>query len=77
MKPEDVERCGTICYQAFKNIAEKHNFRPDFPTAEAAIQMTEGFVANPGAFSIVAEQDGRIVGSNHLWEYDAIRAVGQ
>ena len=23
-----------------------------------------------------AEEDGRIVGSNYLWEYDTIRAVG-
>ena len=76
MKPEDVERCGTIVYEAFKNIAEKHNFRPDFPAPQAGIELTKFFVASPQAFSIVAERDGEIIGSNHLWEYDAIRAVG-
>ena len=76
MKPEDVERCGTILYEAFKNIAEKHNFRPDFPTPQAGIELTQFFVASPESFSIVAERDGEIIGSNHLWEYDAIRAVG-
>jgi len=76
MKPEDVERCGTICYEAFKNIAEKHNFRPDFPTPEAGIQLTDAFCGDPAVFSVVAERDGEIIGSNHLWEYDAIRAVG-
>jgi predicted N-acetyltransferase YhbS len=76
MKPEDVERCGTIVYEAFKNIAEKHNFRRDFPTPEVGIELTRAFVASPQVFNIVAERDGEIIGSNHLWEYDAIRAVG-
>ena len=76
MRQEDVERCGRICHAAFKHIGEKHNFRPDFPTPEAAIQMTEGFFASPDVFSVVAERDGEVIGSNHLWEYDAIRAVG-
>jgi hypothetical protein len=30
MKQEDVETCGRICYEGFKNISEHHNFRPDF-----------------------------------------------
>ena len=76
MKPEDAEKCGTIVYEAFNNIAEKHNFRPDFPTPEAGIELTQSFVASTQVFSIVAERDGEIIGSNHLWEYDAIRAVG-
>ncbi len=76
MRPEDVERCGTIVYEAFKNIAEKHNFRRDFPTPEVGIELTRAFVASPQVFNIVAERDGEIIGSNHLWEYDAIRAVG-
>jgi GNAT superfamily N-acetyltransferase len=57
-------------------IAERHNFRPDFPSAEAAIQLAQAFFASPQVFGVVAESDGQIVGSNYLWEYDAIRAVG-
>ena len=76
MRQEDVERCGGICYAAFRDIAERHAFRPDFPTPEAAIQLTQAFFANLDVFSVVAERDGEVVGSNHLWEYDAIRAVG-
>ena len=75
MRPEDVETCGRICYEAFKGIAERHNFRPDF-TPELAIQLTEAFFGNPQVYSVVAESEGRVVGSNHLWEYDEIRAVG-
>lgn len=77
MREEDAETCGRICYEAFKNLADCHNFPPDFPSPEFGIQLAQGFAANPQIYSIVAEnEDGEIVGSNYLWEYDAIRAVG-
>lgn len=76
MRQEDVERCGHICHVAFMEIAERHNFRPDFPTPESAIGLIAAFFASPDVFAVVAERDGEVIGSNHLWEYDAIRAVG-
>ena len=76
MKSEDVEACGRICYEAFRGISERHNFRPDFPNAEAGIDLMRMLVDSPNSFSVVAEQDGEVIGSNHLVEYDAIRAVG-
>jgi hypothetical protein len=30
--PDDANRCGTICYEAFKTIAEQHHFPSDFPS---------------------------------------------
>lgn len=76
MTPEDVETCGRICYEAFKDIADKHNFRHDFPVPEAAIELMRMLVSRPDVFSVVAESDGEVIGSNHLAESDAIRAVG-
>jgi len=76
MKVEDVETCGRICYEAFKGIAENHNFRPDFPTAQAGIDLMRMLFESPYSFSVVAERDGEVIGSNHLVEYDPIRAVG-
>src|SRR5215213_2609537 len=76
MKAEDVKTCGRICYTAFKEIAGKHNFRPDFPTPERAIDLAQTLFSSPSVYSVVAERDGQVIGSNHLWEYDAIRAVG-
>lgn len=76
MRPEDVEICGRICYEAFAGIAEKHNFRKDFPVPEAAIELMRMLLENPAAFNVVAESDGKVIGSNHLAEFDAIRAVG-
>jgi len=76
MKEEDVETCGRICYEAFKGIAENHNFRPDFPTAQAGVDLMRMLFESPYSFSVVAERDGEVIGSNHLVEYDPIRAVG-
>lgn len=76
MRPEDVETCGRICYEAFKGISERHNFRPDFPSAQMGIDLMSMLVDSPHSYSVVAEQDGEVIGSNHLVEYDAIRAVG-
>jgi predicted N-acetyltransferase YhbS len=77
MTREDVEACGRICFKAFKNLADRHHFPPDFPSPEFSVQIAASFFANPLIYSIVAEnEDGEIVGSNYLWEYDTIRAVG-
>jgi GNAT superfamily N-acetyltransferase len=40
------------------------------------IDLMRMLVDSPNTFSVVAERDGEVVGSNHLMEYDAIRAVG-
>lgn len=77
MAQGDVERCGRICFDAFKTLADRHNFTPDFPSPEFSIQLASSFFSSPQIYAIVAENDdGEIVGSNYLWEYDSIRAVG-
>ncbi|HET6863216.1 MAG TPA: GNAT family N-acetyltransferase, partial [Pyrinomonadaceae bacterium] len=76
MRQEDVETCGKICYHAFKQISDAHNFRPDFPNEQAGIEFTQALLDSPHVFSVVVEDDGKVIGANHLWEYDAIRAVG-
>ena len=76
MREEDVEACGRICYEAFKGIAERHNFPPDFPAPEEAAGVVQMLFASPEVFAVVAESGGRVVGSNFLWESDPIRAVG-
>ena len=74
--PGDAEECGRIIYEAFKGIAERHNFRPDFPSAEVPTGLAHLFINDPSVFGVVAESGGRVVGSNFLSEWDAIRAVG-
>ena len=75
-KAEDATRCGTICYEAFKTIAEQHNFPPDFPSPEAATAVLRSLLAHPGFHAVVAELEGRIVGSNFLDERSIVAGVG-
>ena len=35
-RPDDIPACGKAMYEAFRDIAERHNFPPDFPSAETA-----------------------------------------
>jgi predicted N-acetyltransferase YhbS len=72
----DVDACGRIIYDAFGSVADRTGSRPDFPAPEMALGGARAFSADPRVFGVVAEADGRVVGSNFLWEYDAIRAVG-
>lgn len=76
VQAEDAATCGRICYEAFKSIAERHNFPPDFSSAEAGIQLLTMLISNPGFHGVVAEQDGRILGSNFLDERSAIGGIG-
>lgn len=74
--PADGEVCGRICYNAFKTISEAHGFAPDFPAPEVAIEVLTRMLATPKFYSVVAEIDGRIVGSNFMDERNTIAGVG-
>ena len=73
---DDAEACGRIIQDAFRGIAAAHGFPPDFPSAEAGVQLAAMLIAHPSVFGVVAEEDGRVVGSNFMTEGDPIRAVG-
>ena len=73
---DDASQCGEICFTAFKTIADKHNFPPDFPSAEVATGMLSGLMAHPSFYGIVAELDGVVIGSNFLDERSTIAGVG-
>src|ERR1700679_1611326 len=72
----DAPALGDICYRAFKAIAEAHNFPPDFPSVEAAAGMATALIGHDGCYDVVAEIDGKIVGSNFLDERNPISGVG-
>jgi predicted N-acetyltransferase YhbS len=73
---EDANRCGTICYEAFKAIAEQHNFPPDFPSSDVTIGLLSELLSRPGFYGVVAELDGRVVGSNFMDERSTIAGIG-
>jgi len=72
----DAEACGKICYEAFRDIASRHNFPPPLPSPEFAAQHLAGAFSHPGMFCVVAEVDGKIVGSNCLDERNPIAGIG-
>lgn len=72
----DAQRCGEICYNAFKAIAEQHNFPPDFPSPEVATSLMEEFLSHPKIYGVVAEIDGQVVGSNFVDERSIIAGIG-
>ena len=75
-KPEDAERCGWICYEAFKTISEHHNFPQDFPAPEPAIELLSMLLSKPDVYSVVAESNGQAVGSNFMWEHGMVAGIG-
>ena len=73
---DDAKRCGEICYSAFRVLAEEHNFPPDFLSPELAITLLSEFMAHPDIYGVVAELDGRVVGSNFVDERSIIAGIG-
>ena len=75
-KPEDAEVCGKICYDAFYKVSTDHNFPPDLPSAQAGAGLLSMMFSHPGFYCVVAEQDGRIAGSNCLDERNPVAGIG-
>ncbi|MGH8496868.1 MAG: GNAT family N-acetyltransferase [Gammaproteobacteria bacterium] len=75
-KPEDATTCGPICYEAFKTIAEQHNFAPDFPAPEVGTEFLSKLLSHPRFYAVIAELDGRIVGSNFIDERSTVAGIG-
>ena|SRR5688572_19539209 len=74
--PADATAAGRICHDAFKTIAEQHGFAPDFPSREVATRLLQALFSRRGVHALIAEVDGRIAGSNFLWEADPVAGIG-
>ena len=74
--PHDAHICGQIAYDAFAAINQKHGFQPDFPTVDVAVGFLTSLLDRPDFYSVVAEEDGRVVGSNFLNESNPVVGVG-
>jgi len=73
----DAEQCASICWNAFNCVADEFNQPREMPPDP---QFVAGFLthmfSHPKFYCVVAEQDGRIVGSNCLDERNTIAGVG-
>jgi predicted N-acetyltransferase YhbS len=72
----DAAACGVICYEAFKSVNSAHNFPPDFASAEEGRELMTMLLSHPGHHSVVAELDGRVIGSNFMDERASIYGIG-
>lgn len=76
IEPDDHEAAAHIAYEAFAGIHDRHRFPRDFPTLDAARGLVAAFGSHPSIWGVVAESDGRVVGSNFLDGRGPIRGVG-
>ena len=72
----EAEVCGRICFEAFGALAAHHNFPPDFTAPDVPIAVLSMMFSHPSFFCVVAEQGGRVIGSNCLDERTPIAGVG-
>jgi predicted N-acetyltransferase YhbS len=74
--PDDAAVAGKICFEAFYKINSEHNFPPDIPSPEMAIGFCGELFRHPKFYCVVAEENGRIIGSNCLDERSSISGIG-
>ena len=74
--PADAAECGRICFDAFSAINAQHNFPCDFPNPEYAAGLISMMFSAPGLYCVVAESEGRLIGSNCLDERSPIAGIG-
>jgi GNAT superfamily N-acetyltransferase len=75
-RPEDHAALARVCFDAFGGINRKHGFPPEIPVIDVA-EFLMGYVMNhPLCWGVVAEQDGRPVGSAFVQVQHGIGGVG-
>jgi predicted N-acetyltransferase YhbS len=73
---EDVPELGRICYEAFKDISDKHNFPSDFESVAMARMIIGMLTASEEEYSVAAMMDGQPAGSNFLLAADEVGGLG-
>jgi predicted N-acetyltransferase YhbS len=73
---QDIPACADICYRAFSAINAAHNFPSDVPVPEVATGIMSACFSAPDFYCIVAESNGRILGSNCLDMRSVIHGIG-
>jgi ribosomal protein S18 acetylase RimI-like enzyme len=73
---QHVSELGRICYEAFKDIADRHGFTPDFPSVQYARTVVGMLVERKDSYGVAAIVNGELAGSNYLSLTDAVAGVG-
>ncbi|MGA2190515.1 MAG: GNAT family N-acetyltransferase [Steroidobacteraceae bacterium] len=72
----DAQTCGRILFEAFTKLAEHHKFPRDFPSLDVATGIASMLIDAPGFHGVVAEEAGKIVGSNFMDERALVFGIG-
>jgi len=75
-KPQHVPELARICFEAFKEIHDRHAFPRDIPNLELATRIIGLFAARKDYYGVAAKAGNRLVGSNFLSCNDAVGGVG-
>jgi predicted N-acetyltransferase YhbS len=76
MRSDDAVACGQIGFEAHGAVAAAHNVPSEQPSVEYAVGMIRQLLAQPISQGIVAERDGRIVGSIFLHAFGSVGVIG-
>ncbi len=76
VRPEHVSELGRICYEAFKDISDRHGFPSDFSSAAFGRQVMGMLVRREDSYGVVAMVDGQPAGSNFLLASDEVGGLG-
>lgn len=76
MRPDQAEAVGAIIYEAFLDVALRHNFEPPYESPQFATTVARFLDQSEGFTSFVACQGGRPLAVNFLDERNEIAGVG-
>jgi predicted N-acetyltransferase YhbS len=75
-RAEDVPELGRICYEAFKDISDRHGFPSDFASVEFAQQVLGLLIQQEDVYGVGAFQGGTAKGSNFINMWGDVAGIG-
>lgn len=75
-RSEHVSELGRICYEAFKDISDRHHFPSDFQSAAMGRMIIGMLTASEDNYGVAARMDGQPAGSNFLLVSDEVGGLG-
>ena len=75
-KPEHTGELGRICYEAFKDISDRHHFSSDFTSAAMGRMIMGLLTGREDVYGVAAMMDGQPAGSNFLMVADEVGGLG-
>lgn len=69
IEDNDADSCGKIGYEAHKTISSLHGYPSEQPSEDFGIGLIRSLLDNPNSWGVLAEREGKILGSIFLHEF--------